>query len=146
MLLALSSQILLLSAGAQQKPALKRPLPYRPTSADQEFKTEKLTAPITFPEVPLYTGQSKFLSGLRYPNDTTGRRMTMTVGVMEEPNQILDWYRQSLKLYKWTIVPQSPESQQVSAVKDGNTFSVMINPSRTAGCRTVVVLNYKYAK
>lgn len=111
-----------------------------------EFKTEKLSAAVDLPGVPQYTGRATFLSGLKYPNDTSGMRVGMTLGCREDESEILEWYKNALKLYSWRLINMDPKERVVTATKDGNTFTVRISPSRQPGYRTLVVLSFKYAK
>jgi hypothetical protein len=112
--------------------------------APDEFKPDKLTAIVELPNVPTYTGHTVFISGLKYPRDRSGVRIGMTVGVREDENEVLEWYKSALKTYRWTVLTASPTDKYVSAAKDKNTFTVRISPSKQPGFRTLVVLSYKF--
>ncbi|MCC7528831.1 MAG: hypothetical protein IT342_09930 [Candidatus Melainabacteria bacterium] len=112
--------------------------------APDEFKPDKLTAIIELPNVPNYTGHAVFVSGLKYPRDRSGVRIGMTIGVREDENEVLEWYKSALKTYGWMVISANPNDKYVSAAKDKNTFTVRISPSKQPGFRTLVVLSYKF--
>lgn len=111
-----------------------------------EYKPERLTQIVDLPNVPRYTGRAVFLSGLRYPRDTSGERIGMSLAVMESEPEILDWYKQALKMYSWRIMENGPNERCVSAMQGNNTFTVRISPSRVPGYRTLIVLSFKFGK
>jgi hypothetical protein len=151
-LLALVSLIALSSPAALADPNSLNSHPtfphtMRPPTADKEFSTIKLTEPIQIPNVPPYSGRVKFIEGLRYPNDSSGERVGLTYAAAEDSEQVLDWYRTALKNYKWNVLNFSPSAKSITAVKDGSTFTLQINPAATQpGYRTVMVLSYKTHK
>jgi len=120
----------------------------RPTNSIQhapdEFKPDKLTGIVELPNVPAYTGHAVFISGLKYPRDRSGMRIGMTIGVREDENEVLEWYKSALKTYRWNVISANPNDKYVSAAKDNNTFTVRISPSKQPGFRTLVVLSYKF--
>lgn len=118
----------------------------RPAVINDEFKTERLTEQVDFPDVPRYTGKVTFLSGLRYPHDRNGQRVGMTLGVNEPADEVIQWYKDTLKSYRWNVLRDSPESRVVSATKDGNTFSVRIAPTYSPGYKTLIVLSFQYGR
>jgi hypothetical protein len=122
----------------------QRPQTTSTQHAPDEFKPDKLTGIIELPNVPNYTGHAVFVSGLKYPRDRSGMRIGMTVGVREDENEVLEWYKSALKTYGWTVISANPNDKYVSAAKDKNTFTVRISPSKQPGFRTLVVLSYKF--
>lgn len=117
--------------------------PNRPASADQEYKYEKLTAPVQFPNVPPYTGRTKFVSGLKYPNDKGGPRIGMTFLVQEDQAQVLDWYRQSLKIYQWKVIEMPAQPNLITAASRDGTLSVRVGPTHTPGYRSEVIISHQ---
>lgn len=129
--------------GGYQLPNLSRPNTSTQHAPD-EFKPDKLTGIVELPNVPNYTGHAVFISGLRYPRDRSGVRIGMTIGVREDENEVLEWYKSALKTYRWQLLTSNPTDKYVSAAKDNNTFTVRISPSKQPGFRTLVVLSYKF--
>lgn len=119
------------------------PRVFRPVTADREYACENLTQPVEIPGVPMFTGKAKFLSGLRYPNDRSGYRIGLTYAATEDEGQVMDWYRSALGTYSWKLLPFAPDGKTLTAVKDGNTFTVRISPNKIPGYRTVMVLSFK---
>jgi len=135
-----------LQMAAQAKQPIAGPRPFRPASADQEFHSEKLTAPVALPGVPPYTGRATFISGLRYPHDSTGQRIGMTFGCTEDQEQVMDWYRGSLKMYNWVVLPSTSDANLIAAHLAGNSLSVRVSRSTSRSYRSEVVISYKFAK
>jgi hypothetical protein len=131
------------AASADTYSKAAQPRQFRPVTADREYASEILTQPVDIPGVPPFTGRSKFLSGLRYPNDRLGYRIGLTYAATEDENQVLEWYKTSLTAYSWKLLDISPDAKTITAVKDGNTFTVRISPNHVAGYRTVMVLSFK---
>ena len=130
--------------GGYQLPNLTRPATPSIQHAPDEFKPDKLTSIVELPNVPTYTGHAVFISGLKYPRDRSGMRIGMTIGVREDENEVLEWYKSALKTYRWNVISANPNDKYVSAAKDNNTFTVRISPSKQPGFRTLVVLSYKF--
>jgi len=130
--------------GGYQLPNLNRQQNSTTQHAPDEFKPDKLTGIVELPNVPTYTGHAVFISGLKYPRDRSGIRIGMTIGVREDENEVLEWYKSALKTYRWNVISANPNDKYVSAAKDNNTFTVRISPSKQPGFRTLVVLSYKF--
>jgi hypothetical protein len=68
----------------------------------------------------------------------------LTYAVAEDEAQVLDWYRSSLATYSWKLLPDmTQDGKTLTAVKEGNTFTVRISPNHIPGYRTVMVLSFK---
>ncbi|HEY9733204.1 MAG TPA: hypothetical protein V6C89_14900 [Drouetiella sp.] len=120
-----------------------QPRVFRPVTADREYACETLTQPVDIPNVPTFTGRTKFITGLRYPNDRSGYRIGLTFAAVEEESQIVEWYRTALTGYGWKLLDIAPDGKTLTAVRDGATFTVRISPNKQPGFRTVVVLSFK---
>lgn len=120
-----------------------QPRVFRPVSADREYACETLTQPVDIPSVPTFTGKTKFITGLRYPNDRSGYRIGLTFAAVEEETQVMEWYRNALTSYGWKLLDITPDGKSLTAVKDGSTFTLRISPNKQPGYRTVVVLSFK---
>ncbi len=116
---------------------------FRPVTADREYACENLSQPVDIPNVPTFTGRTKFLTGLRYPNDRSGYRIGLTFAAVEDENQIIEWYRTALTGYGWKLLDMTPDGKTLTAVREGSTFTVRISPNKQPGYRTVVVLSFK---
>lgn len=121
------------------------PRQFRPPSADREYACESLSQPVELPGIPMFTGKAKFLSGLRYPNDHTGYRIGLTYAATEDEGQVMDWYRTALSTYSWKLLDIAQDGKTLTAVKDGNTFTLRMSPNRYPGYRTTMVLSFKAA-
>lgn len=120
-----------------------QPRVYRPVTADREYACENLSQPVDIPNVPTFTGRTKFLTGLRYPNDRSGYRIGLTFAATEDEGQVMEWYRTALTSYGWKLLDMAPDGKTLTAVREGSTFTVRISPNKQPGYRTVVVLSFK---
>ncbi|MDR3616350.1 MAG: hypothetical protein P4L53_22510 [Candidatus Obscuribacterales bacterium] len=136
-------------AGVQSKAKSGMP---RPASADKDYANEKLTTFVDLPDVPKYSGAGAvFIDGLKYPNDNFGQDITMTFGVMEQAQQVNDWYKAALQQYQWTIYPVKPDpsardSYSIDAGKGKYNINLIIKGMLKQPYRTRVVIRYKFGK
>jgi len=61
----------------------------------------------------------------------------------EDAKLVIDWYRNTLQMYKWSIKPSDAQSVQASN-KDGSRIFVLVNDlgAPKDGERTQVEINY----
>lgn len=101
----------------------------------QQQPSELLTSPpeplkqkVSCPNLPEYTGKSKFINGLVYRNwhdakSKQGPAYVMCFNAKETPEQVHDWWLNSMRQYRWNITYSS--SDVVRGVdKDGSNCSV----------------------
>ncbi|CAM6001765.1 unnamed protein product [Sphagnum balticum] len=123
-----------------------------PATADKDYAHEKLTAFIDLPDVPRYSGAGAiFIDGLKYPNDNFGQDITMTFGVMEQAQQVNDWYKAALQQYQWTIYPVKSDpsmrdSYSIDAGKGKYNINLIVRTVAGQPYRTRVVVRYKFGK
>lgn len=110
----------------------------------EEYRSDRLTAPIELTDIPQYTGRAVFVTGLKYPRDRSGMRVGMTFGVQEGESEVLEWYKSALKTYKWSLLSESVVDKSISAAKGKNSFTLRISPSKQPGFRTLMVQSYKF--
>lgn len=142
-LAALASSASAAIADTNSNAKISPPRVFRPVTADKEYACENLTQPVDIPGVPTFTGRTKFLSGLRYPNDRSGYRIGLTFAATEEEAQVMDWYRTALTTYGWKLLDYSKDGKTLTAVKEGSTFTARVSPNKQPGFRTVMVLSFK---
>ncbi len=89
---------------------------------------ETLKQKVSCPNLPEYTGKSKFINGLVYknwhdPKSKQGPAYVMCFNAKETPEQVHDWWLNSMRQYRWNITYSS--SDVVRGVdKDGSNCSV----------------------
>ena len=123
----------------QQQPrrnALAQPLP--------NVKAERLAQSVDLPNIPRYSGKAVFLEGFRV-YDRCGEQIGMTFEAKETSDQIIQWYRDSLKEYSWNVLKDS-EPNVLSALKDGNTFAMRVVETHVPGYRSRLLLSFQHGR
>lgn len=89
---------------------------------------EILAKPIQIPGVPGFTGQNKFMYGAM-KRGQGGVVVNMRFSAKATPEAIINFYRDGLKQYGWSVSPKQEPDRQISAVnKNQETFTVDIFP------------------
>lgn len=101
----------------------------RPVCSDKVLACAATAAALAVPGLPNYPGQVKFLMGTRSPNTNGGAYIALHYSAKEEQKDIIDWYLQAARNYKWNIDR-----------RDGTVSSIMLNNSAGAIC-TIGVTN-----
>jgi len=134
-------------AQAQTPPPDGRPMSTkaRPKGADLEYKSERLAAAPQLPNLPTYSGRSKLLLALRRPNPRGGSRVELQYLAQEDQNQVLDWYRQSLQMYHWSVADNKDEPV-ITATSGGYTATVRVARGKSRLYPTQFSIYYSYPK
>ncbi len=99
-----------------------------PVNAPITGNPDKLKEKVSVPELPEYTGKSKYLHGLIYASSTDqkkGPTYVMVFNTKETENQVRDWWLNSLRQYRWNITYTSSDVVQ-GTNKDGSSCIVQI--------------------
>ncbi len=107
-----------------------------------------LKQPITLPDIPQYSGQAQFVSGLMYPNKIGGPTVSMQFRAREAPDTVLEWYQEALKAYKWVgrKAPATNRGRSYEAFKGKSTITISVNDCNFQGFRTNFKLSCKVAR
>jgi len=107
-----------------------------------------LKAPISIPEVPSYTGQTTFVGGLMYPNKKGGPTVSMHYRVRETPDQVIEWYEEALKAYKWVgrKSPVTNKGRSYEASKGNSSVTISTSDCTMPGFRTDLRMSCKIAR
>jgi hypothetical protein len=96
------------------------------------------------PQLPSYSGKSKFYHGYVQPAEKGWTNYQLTYFIKEPPIEVKDWYQSAFNSYQWTTIRAS--SQTLSANhKDGHICSVVINRTNEPGYKTLLSLYYNLA-
>ena len=96
------------------------------------------------PNLPSYSGKSKFLRGVVQPNDQGWIVYQMSCLAREEPAKVKEWYQRALNTNQWDITRL--QGQVITAGhKNGNMCTIMIAPTRQATYRTRFNIYYNEA-
>lgn len=132
-------------SNAQNTPPAYRQKPYQLNPAENH-KLENLKDKVDLPDLPAYTGKSKFISGSVEQGSKGGPRYQMVFETEEPQNQVIDWYENVFRMYKWTDIQKSHSS--ISAThKDGHFASIatdaLINPGVPSRSRSSFTIQYQ---
>ncbi len=107
-----------------------------------------LKAPISVPEVPNYTGQTSFVGGLMYPNKKGGPTVSMHFRVRETPDQVIEWYEEALKAYKWVgrKAPVTNKGRSYEASKGNSSVTISASECNVQGFRSDLRMSCKIAR
>lgn len=119
------------SSGSQYKKA--------PTVAADPLKNK-----VDLPDLPDFTGHAKFVRGVSSNTDHCQNYLQFFVA-SEDPTQVLDWYKNTLSMYKWNISYAGPIC--VTADKEQNTCSIMVSNSdsdlKSKNAKTLIQISYQ---
>ncbi len=121
----------------------KRSYPLAPV---ENHQIEVLKDKVDLPDLPAYSGKSKFVRGYVEAAAKGGTRYDLTFEAEESQSQILDWYDNVFRMYKWTQIERRDSS--VSALhKEGHYAVISTNPIRTkeGKAKCYISLHYKLA-
>jgi len=110
----------------------------------ENHQIDVLKNTIDLPDLPSYSGKSKFVRGYVEAGAKGETRYDMTLEAEESDSQILDWYSNVFRMYKWNQIDRKETS--VSALhKDGHYATISTNPTRTKDgkARCFISLHYK---
>jgi hypothetical protein len=118
-------------SSAQPTPPAYRQKPY-PLNSNENHRLEKLRDKVDLPDLPPFTGKAKFVSGTVEQGAKGGPRYSMVFEAEEPQNQVVDWYDNVFRMYKWGSIQKSTSS--VSAThKEGHFASISTDDKVNAG-------------
>ena len=96
------------------------------------------------PQLPAYSGKSKFENGAVRSNAEGWTVYTMSILAQERPEEVRNWYHNAFSMYQWKI-PSSANLTISAEQKNGNTCCIMVNPIREPNYKSRVRLTYTMA-
>lgn len=145
LVLTLTNQSALAQFGQGQTPLTPQE---KRKKAKEKFKTTAIMAPVPIPNVPEYPaqkGQSKFVRALKYSSLGQGDNCIVQSFLLKEPpDNVRNWYSQTLSNYGWLIQPANAANTQILARrrKEGASCHIMVSPSPEAGFKSFVQIRY----
>lgn len=127
---------------AQSTPASYRKQPY-PVKPAEEHTLTQLKDKVDLPELPAYTGKSRFTNGYVESDAKGGPRYSMVFSAQEPESQILDWYENVFRMYKWNGVKRDGSSVSGSH-KQGHYASVKTDHIFTKDNRPLTSIKVHY--
>ncbi|MCC7528003.1 MAG: hypothetical protein IT342_05735 [Candidatus Melainabacteria bacterium] len=116
-----------LAAGQQMSSAQNTPSSYRqkpyPIAQEENHKLDQLRDKVDLPDLPSYTGKAKFVSGTVEQGAKGGPRYSMVFESEEPQSQVIDWYDNVFRMYKWNGIQKSTSSVSANH-KEGHYASI----------------------
>ena len=102
---------------------------------------EAMKTKVDLPNLPEFTGHAKFTGGVVNQGEY-GQSYVMRFTAKEDPKLVLDWYKNTLNMYKWKI--EYADDQTVAGKLAGATCAVVVNDiiSRKNGSQSEIEINY----
>jgi hypothetical protein len=155
---SIAAIIILLQAGAAPLAAAgSQPLPWNSShknpevkkAYDEEFKTDVMKEPMYLPGLPLYTGKTKFLSGISFPKVKGGATVNMRFSTTDDADTVLNWYRGILSQKPWQMDRGGSVGRSLAARDSkGHIGAVTVFQSRRKGkeWHTEYIVIYKHSE
>jgi hypothetical protein len=96
------------------------------------------------PQLPAYSGKSKFLQGCLQPTERGWTNYQMSYLAKEAPLEVKDWYQNVFNSYQWKTIHAGQQSLSANH-KDGHVCTVIVNNATEAGYRTQLRVYYNQA-
>ena len=134
---ALLSIAVICSLPTESRAQYKPKLPVKKENVDT---VDKLQDKVAIDGLPDYSGKQKFITGRKFMSQS-GPQYVEEFLAMEQPNVILEWYKNALSSYKWEVTYS--DNFHVSAKKpNGTSVSIMANPEKSPDGRSRVKISY----
>lgn len=120
--------------------------PTRPASPagvhfDMKEPVKNLATPVDIPNIPIYSGQSRYVTGKVQQNGTT-TTTSLFYELQDKYQDAASWYENALKMYNWTVIAQGPTNICAKDSK-GNILNVSFSGlPKTAKYRTTLSITY----
>ena len=111
-------------------------------AVESEFKCKQVKKYEQLPDLPQYSGQAEFVSGIISPEARGGSAITYEILARENQQMIIYWYRETLKMYKWNTCSDQGATS-VSASKGGNYVQVTVSNSGRTNYPTSIMISYR---
>ncbi|HEY9784637.1 MAG TPA: hypothetical protein V6D17_04480 [Candidatus Obscuribacterales bacterium] len=90
----------------------------------RDYKPIVLDHDVSLPDLPQFTGQHKFSTGIMFPDVPGGPAYILRYSTSAKPKQIIEWYRTSLETYGWKRT--SGDEYNIRATKNQNYVTISI--------------------
>lgn len=73
----------------------------QPGLAEGSDNFTKLDREVSLPDLPPFTGEHKFSTGVMFPDTHGGPAYVLRYSTTTRPTDVITWYRQALQSYGW---------------------------------------------
>lgn len=106
----------------------------------KDYRT--LKEPVAFPDLPVFSGRSKFVNGYLEPNQNGISTCEMEFLAQEDPQTVLSFYKDALAANKWKIWYAG--SHSISARHgQGHMCNINVNESRMPKTKSRFTVDYR---
>jgi hypothetical protein len=121
-----------------------QPLPKpdrRGIQVQAKMEADALTGKVDLPNLPEFTGKAVFIGGLVHQANK-GQHYVEHFKAKEDAKLVLDWYLNTLNMYKWQIMYN--DSQSITAKSPTAQCSIFINDTSThkTAYKSEIEINY----
>jgi hypothetical protein len=104
----------------------------------------QLKEALDLPQLPAYSGKSKFINGSVQPTEKGWIAYKMSYLTKENPDQVRDWYHNTFSMYQWKIL-HAKEQTITANHRDGHICTIVVNNSNRKGYKTELGVYYSMA-
>jgi len=87
------------------------------------------------PQLPAYSGKSKFFHGYSQPTEKGWTNYQLTYLCKESPDDVKNWYQNAFNSYQWRTLRAAPQTLSANH-KDGHICTVTIQKANEQGYKT----------
>lgn len=111
----------------------------------KNMDADTLSSKVDLPNLPDFTGQAKFISGLVHQADR-GTHYVQHFSAKQDAKLVLDWYLNTLNMYKWKI--NYSDSQSIASKQGTATCAVFVQDisGRKTPYKSDIEINYFLGK
>ncbi|HEY9773253.1 MAG TPA: hypothetical protein V6C81_05540 [Planktothrix sp.] len=115
----------------------------RAPAKGNDVDVTSLREPVQLQDLPAFTGHATFVNGHVHESDN-GPSWLMTFKVKESPQQVMEWYRNVLRMQQWNI--KQSTSDTICATKKNSQCTIAVNNFRTKEYQTHLEIMYFLSK
>ena len=103
--------------------------------------SERLKEAPELPQLPVYSGKSKFVQGTVQKNEEGWLVYRIDCLTKEPPKEVLGWYRNAFNMYQWSTF-HAGGTTITAGQKNGNMCSIIVSTSAEPGYPSKLAISY----
>lgn len=132
-------------SSAQNTPPAYRTKPYQ-LAPEDNHKLDQLRDKVDLPDLPPFTGKAKFVTGTVEQGAKGGPRYQMVFEAEEPQSQVIEWYDNVFRMYKWSNIQKSTSSVTATH-KDGHYAAIstdsVVKPGTNSRAHSSFTVHYQ---
>ncbi len=103
---------------------------------------EMLKSPVSLPDLPVFSGETKFIGGQRISTMTGRAVYHMMFFAQDDPQAVLKFYKNALVMNRWNL--SSEDANSISAEhNNGHKCTITVSEADSSDGRTMLGINYE---